>query len=54
MFVDYVIFNLLTSRKQEKKDYVFLPPASFKKANSQNGWNCSRRGVEFCVSLNLG
>lgn len=29
MFVDYVIFNLLTSRKQEKKDYMFSFPQSF-------------------------
>lgn len=26
MFVGYVVFNLLTSRKQEKKDYMFSFP----------------------------
>lgn len=26
MFVDYVIFNLLKSRKQEKKDYMYSFP----------------------------
>lgn len=47
----YVISNLLTSRKQEKKAlYALLLPAFCRKLNSQTGWKRSRRGGEFCVS----
>lgn len=44
--------NFQFINKQEAREkglYVLFPPASFRKANSQNGWKSSRRGV-LCLS----